>query len=148
MNRVSMASRNRAQPDPGSKIDLIINQLPLGGSMSARRFVAGALSFGLMLLGAGTASSQDFPTKPIRILTGSPGGSADVTSRAIGEVLAKRFEQTIVVENRPVTAADIVAKAQPDAYTLILDGGSFWLAPLMQETPYDVMRDYSPVSQA
>ena len=116
--------------------------------MSARRFVAGTISLGLMSLGAGMVYSQDFPTKPIRILTGSPGGSADVTSRAIGEVLTKRFDQTIVVENRPVTAADVVAKAQPDAYTLILDGGSFWLAPLMQATPYDVIKDFAPVSQA
>ncbi len=116
--------------------------------MLVRRFVAGMLSYGVMILGAGVACGQDFPNKPIRILTGSPGGSADVTSRAIGDVLAKRFGQTIVVENRPVTAADIVAKADPDAYTLILDGGSFWLAPLMQATPYDVIKDFAPVSQA
>lgn len=109
--------------------------------------MAGMLWCGLMVLGAGVAYGQDFPTKPIRILTGSPGGSADVVSRAVGDVLTKRFNQTVVVENRPVTAADVVAKADADAYTLLLDGGSFWLAPLMQQTPYDVVRDYSPVSQ-
>lgn len=107
-----------------------------------------AISIGLVAVAANAAEFKDFPTKPIRILTGAPGGSSDTTSRAIGDVLSRRFDQAVVVENRPITASEVVARALPDGYTLLLDGGSFWLAPLMQKTPYDVLRDFVPVSQA
>ncbi len=97
---------------------------------------------------ASTGSGQDFPSKPIRILTGSPGGSSDFTSRQIAQGLTERLGQQVIVENRAILASDIVAKAQPDAYTLLLDGGSFWVAPLLQATPYDVVRDFLPISTA
>ena len=114
--------------------------------MLLTRCVAGLFSVGLMVLGASKVSGQDFPTRPIRILTGSAGGSADFSSRQVAQGLTASLGQQVIVDNRSILANDIVAKAPPDGYTLLLDGGSFWIAPLIQETPYDVVRDFSAIS--
>ncbi len=114
--------------------------------MSIKGFAAGAFSIGLTVLGASVASGQDYPTRPIRILTGAAGGSADFSSRQIAQGLTASLGQQVIVDNRSVVATDIVAKAPPDGYSLLLDGGSFWIAPLLQATPYDVVRDFAPIS--
>jgi tripartite-type tricarboxylate transporter receptor subunit TctC len=117
--------------------------------MPAKRyFKVLCIASGALVASYAGAAEDDFPSKPIRILTGAPGGSADIVCRAILPAMVARFNQLLIIENRPVTASDIVAKATPDAYTLILDGGSFWIAPLLQQTPYDVPRDFAPVSKA
>lgn len=81
------------------------------------------------VLGAGGlpafGQAPAWPTKPIRILVGSPpGGPSDITARLFGEQLGKRFNQPVVVENRPGAgnnlAALAAAKAEPDGYTLVL----------------------------
>jgi tripartite-type tricarboxylate transporter receptor subunit TctC len=115
--------------------------------MSMAHIVAGMLLVGLMVTGAGSVYSQDFPNKPVRILTGAPGGVGDITARLISQGITGSLGQPVVIENRSIIAYDAVAKALPDAYTLLLDGGSFFLAPLLQKTPYDVIRDFSPISE-
>lgn len=73
-----------------------------------------------------TASfSQDFPAKPIRIIASqNPGGTTDATARAFAEYLAHKFSATVTVENRPgaggMIAAEAVARAVPDGYTLFV----------------------------
>ena len=114
--------------------------------MLMTRSISIAYAAGLTVLAPGLACGQDFPTRPIRILTGAAGGSADFASRQLAQGLTVRLGQQVIVDNRSVVATDIVAKAPPDAYSLLLDGGSFWIAPLLQDTPYDVVRDFSPIS--
>src|SRR5258706_16177129 len=79
---------------------------------------------GLMVTGAGTVSGQNFPNKPIRIVTSAPGGGADVVARIIAQGISTPLGQLVVVDNRTGGAilGDIVSKAPPDGYTLLLTG--------------------------
>lgn len=95
------------------------------------------------------AMAQDFPTKPIRIVTGGAGGGNDVLARLIGAGLTANWGQQVVVDNRPsgVIPGEITMRAQPDGYTLVLSGASFWISPLfVEKPPYDPVRDFSPIT--
>lgn len=77
------------------------------------------------LLSPALATAQAWPAKPIRILVGSPpGGPSDIVTRTFAEQLGQRVKQPVVAENRPGVgnslAAGVVAKAEPDGYTLVL----------------------------
>ena len=79
---------------------------------------------GLFLLVVSTASAQEWPARPVRIIVPfPPGGSADLLPRAVSEKLAERWGQPVIVENRPGAAgnigADAVFRAEPDGYTLL-----------------------------
>lgn len=99
------------------------------------------------------ASVPGYPAKPLRLVTGSaPGGGSDFVARALAEKLAERFGQPVLVDNRPgaggAIGADVVAKANPDGYTLLLNTGSaIAVNPALQALPYDVKRDFAPVMQ-
>ena len=102
-----------------------------------------------------TAYAQPYPTKPIRfIVPFVPGGGTDITARAIGQKLSEAFGKPVVVDNRPgaggVIGADLVAKAVPDGYTLLLGSpGPLTINPNLQsKMPYDTLRDFAPVSLA
>src|SRR5574342_1330739 len=89
-----------------------------------RQFTHCIAAAGLALAAAG-ACAQAYPSKPIRMMVPFPaGGGADTMGRAIGQKLAERFGQSVVIENRPGAGgsigADVVAKAAPDGYTLLL----------------------------
>lgn len=109
----------------------------------------------LTLLGLGAASgalAQTWPDKPVKIVVGfAPGGFTDVLARTIGQKLQDRLGQPVVVENKAGAAgtlgADLVAKARPDGYTLLLGhSNSNAVAPaLYPRLPYDVLRDFSPI---
>lgn len=103
-----------------------------------------------MVCGAGVASGQTYPSKSIRIVTGGAGGGTDFVARLIAQELSGRWSQQVVVDNRPsgVIPGDIVSKAAPDGYTLLVDGATFWTEPLIETTPYDPVKDFSPVSLA
>ena len=117
--------------------------------MVVTRIVVGTVLVGLMTLNARVLSAQDFPSRPLRIITASAGSSSDFTSRLIAQGLAPGLAQPVIVENRPsAIAAETAAKAQSDGYTLLVDSNSLWLTPLLQKMPYDVMRDFSPVTLA
>jgi tripartite-type tricarboxylate transporter receptor subunit TctC len=98
---------------------------------------------------ATSGAGQDFPNRPIRIVTSSPGSGSDFAARLIAQGLTERFGQQVLVDNRfGVAGVETASKAQPDGYTLYLDGTSFWVTPLLKTTPYDVLRDFSPVTLA
>lgn len=94
-----------------------------------------------------------WPTKPIRLLVGfAPGGGTDIVARALAPVMAETFGQQVVVENRAgaagTIAADMVAKAQPDGYTLLMGhSNSNAIAPFVQPSiPYNAATDFTPIT--
>ena len=97
---------------------------------------------------AGAAAAEDYPNKPLRIVTSEAGGGNDVQARLIAQGLTLALGQQVVVENRPsgVIPGDIVSKAPPNGYTLLFYNNTFWIGPLIQRTPYDAVRDFAPVS--
>ena len=109
-------------------------------------------TLGVILIGAGIAHSQDFPSKPIRIVTIEVGGGNDTIARLIAQGLSGQLGQSVIVENRGgasgIIAGETVVKAAPDGYTLLSISGSMWTLPFMQSVPYDPAKDLSPVSLA
>jgi tripartite-type tricarboxylate transporter receptor subunit TctC len=98
--------------------------------------------------GAGDGRAQDFPTKVVRILTSTPGSTNDIVARIIAQGLAASLKQPAIVENRGSLAAEIVARAEPDGHTLLFYGAAIYLMPLMRTSPYDAMRDLTPITAA
>jgi len=86
----------------------------------------------------------------VRIMTGGTGGASDFAGRALAQALTPALGQSVVIENRgSVIAAELVARAPADGYTLLLHGSAVWLRPLLQESAgYDVLRDFTPVTWA
>ena len=116
---------------------------------------------GLILLGflavvvlcfAAGVSAQNYPTKPIHVIVGfGPGGVADLTCRVVAQKLSAQLGQQILIENRPsaggIVAAEAVAKAAPDGYTLLLmSNGNAVSASLFKSLPYDPVADFASVS--
>lgn len=102
---------------------------------------------------AGAASAQSYPNKPIRMLAPEPGGGNEVAGRLIARGLSEALGQNVVVENRGAAsgaiAGEIVARASPDGYTVLYYGSSIWLLPYLREkVPFDVQRDFMPISLA
>ena len=114
--------------------------------MLLSRFAVGIFSAGLIVLGAGTVSGQDFPSKPGRLLPGGTGGP-DFEARLIAPGIAGPLGQPVIVENRPVTLAiESVMKAPPDGYNLLVVSAVFLVSPLLQEMRYDPVNDFSPIT--
>lgn len=107
----------------------------------------------LAVLGAvSSAQAQTYPAKPLKLVVGyAAGGVADITARKLAQKLAASLGQSVIVDNRPgaggIIAADTVAKAEPDGYTLLLlNGGNAASVALFKSLPYDIVRDFSTVS--
>ena len=102
---------------------------------------------------AGGAHAQAFPVKPVRIMIGfSAGSSTDTVARVIAQKLAESWGQPVIIDNRAGAggniAADVVAKASPDGYTLLFaNNGLAISATLYRKLPYDAARDLEPVTQ-
>ena len=100
-----------------------------------------------MLFGAGVASAQTYPSKPLRLITGAAGSGADFLSRLVAPELRDRLGQPVIIDNRAsALTADIVAKAPPDGYTLLIHGSTLWVGPLLKSTSYDPIKDFVPIS--
>ena len=94
------------------------------------------------------ASSQDYPSRPIRLYVG-PG--PDILARIVGEKLSSSWGQPVVIEQRPaaggIVAGDTVAKAGPDGYSMLLTTGSYTINSVLQpKMPYSLKQDLKPVS--
>ena len=100
-----------------------------------------------------SASAQSYPARPIRIIVGfAPGGAVDIIARISAQRLSEAFGRTAVVENRPGAstniAADLVAMAAPDGYTLLMGSSSNATnMTLFRNLPYETLRDFAPVTQ-
>ena len=121
--------------------------------MNAQRWMS-SLLLATVFFAAGEVSAQAYPTKPIRLVAPStPGDAPDVIARLVAERLSGVLGQQVVVENRPgaggVVGSEIVAKAAPDGYTLIMgNAGSHGInAAVYSKLPYDILKDFAPVSQ-
>jgi tripartite-type tricarboxylate transporter receptor subunit TctC len=113
-----------------------------------------ALAVAAALVAPGEAPAQGYPTKSIRLVAPStPGDAPDVIARLVAERLSAALGQQVVVENRPgaggVVGSEIVAKSAPDGYTLIMgNAGSHGInAAVYSKLPYDILKDFAPVSQ-
>ncbi|MDR6889150.1 MULTISPECIES: Bug family tripartite tricarboxylate transporter substrate binding protein [Variovorax] len=111
------------------------------------------LALAMLLPLCGAASAQNFPARPITIVVGSSAGSAtDGLARAIGLELTKETGQPVIVDNRAGAfggiAAQFVARAQPDGYTVFMTTNTTQSANphLQKKLSYDPIKDFAPVS--
>jgi len=101
-----------------------------------------------------TAAAQTYPSQPIRfVVPFTPGTGMDIIARQVGPKLTERLGQPVVVENRPGASgnigADIVAKAAPDGYTIMVGANTLVIAAhLYQQVPFNPLTDFSPVALA
>lgn len=119
--------------------------------MPIPRFAAWTLPVAIMTMLSGAVCGQNFPNKPIRLFTTEAGGGADFVARLIAQGLSTSLGQQVIVENRGggIIAGDIVAKAPPDGYTVLLQGTAFLLAPFLRSSvPFDPVRDFAPLTLA
>ncbi len=109
----------------------------------------------LLMLWSTVAAAQpaQYPAKPIRIIVPqSAGGSTDLTARLVAQKLSDALGQPVVVDNRPgagsIIGTDLVAKATPDGYTLLVVASSITINPsLHKKLPFDPIRDLAPITQ-
>ncbi len=108
----------------------------------------------MLLAGLTVRAADPYPVRPVRIVVPyAPGGGTDVVARILAARLSKRLGQGFVIDNRPagsgIIGADLVAKAQPDGYTLLFAFSSLASsARLMPKLPYDPVNDFAPVTLA
>ena len=100
----------------------------------------------------GAAAEDGYPSQAIHIVVPyTPGTGADILARVLGPKLAERWKAAVVVDNRPGATgnigAELVAKAPPDGYTLLLTATSFATTPALNRSlPFDPVRDFAPVA--
>jgi tripartite-type tricarboxylate transporter receptor subunit TctC len=100
---------------------------------------------------AAQRAGADFPSRPIRLIVPqAPGGSNDIMARYIGGQLAERIGQQVVVDNRPgaegAIGTEMVARANPDGYTLLMASAAFTMNPAVRKLPYDPIKDFDWVA--
>ena len=119
------------------------------GRTLTRLAAAGVLAAASVAPGA---VAQDWPARPVKIVAPfAPGGSADTLGRLVAEKLSVRLNQNFVVENRPgaggLIGSEVVAKAPPDGYTLVVSGiASHVIAPAMSPAPFDPLKSFSHIA--
>src|SRR4051812_27867006 len=94
-------------------------------NLVTRHFAAAVVGLAALTLGAHALAQQPFPNKPIRMLVPfAAGGGTDVLARVLGQKMGESMGQPVIIDNKPgsdtIVAADILAKAPPDGYTLDL----------------------------
>jgi tripartite-type tricarboxylate transporter receptor subunit TctC len=122
-----------------------------------KRFFGSMVALAIGAMVAGAAAGQAFPTKPIRIVVPfPPGGTTDVVARLVAQRMTDSMKQPVVVDNRGgaggALGADIVAKAAPDGYTLLMANITFPLSSVAQtlakRSPFNAETDFEGVSIA
>ena len=126
----------------------------LSSFRSRRAIVMAAAAVGATagLAGAGSASAQPWPAKPVTLVVPFPaGGTTDVLARALAEKLQASLGQPVIVESKPgagaTLGADYVAKAKPDGYTLLIGAVHHTIASsVYKRLPYDFQKDFVPIT--
>ena len=112
----------------------------------------GSLATLLLALASFAAQAQSYPNRTVRVIVPYPaGGTVDAVARVVSQRLTEQLGQSFVVDNRAgangVIGSDAVAKAQADGYTLLVQASTFVTNPiLLKNLPYDMMRDFAPIS--
>lgn len=125
--------------------------------MNGVHIIAAAALLAAMLIpahahAAGAEPAAEYPNKPIRIVVGfTPGGGPDITARFIAQKLTELWQQQVIVDNRPgaggTIAANLVANANPDGYTLLSVSSAHAVAPAIYATlPYDTRKDLAGIT--
>jgi len=121
----------------------------------ARIPLAAALAAGMLALGAASAAAAAdgaYPQRPIRLVVSYPaGGSVDVSARILQQRMSEELGQTVVVENRGgaggTIGSDVVAKARPDGYTILITLSSHTINPaIYPKLPFDTAKDFAPIT--
>src|SRR5205814_1971664 len=117
--------------------------------------IAVAAALAALVAAAANTAAQGYPGRPITVVVGfAPGGGTDTVARVMQKKLGEFLGQTIVVENRAgaggIIAADLVSKAAPDGYTILLATiAALAVAPhLNSKLPYNPLKDFAPISMA
>jgi tripartite-type tricarboxylate transporter receptor subunit TctC len=115
--------------------------------MSIRQRMLRTLLIGATLLCTGVACAQEYPVKPLRIVTSPPGGSNDFAARLILKGLTEKQGWQGVIDNRPtILAPEVASRAAPDGYTVLVSGGTFITGYLIEKVSYDPLRDFAAIS--
>ena len=122
-------------------------------SKTIGRLLPPAIVFAACMSWALPCTAQAYPNKPVRFVVPlPPGGGADIVARTVGQKLGEAFGQQIIIDNRAgggtVIGAELVAKAAPDGYTLLLATATTHAinSSLHKKLPYDPIRDFAPIS--
>src|SRR4029453_12076884 len=98
-------------------------------------------------LAVGPSLAQDYPVRPVRIVTSPAGGGNDLPSRLVARGISGPLGQQVIVDNRPaILAPEIVAKAAPDGYTVLVAGRTHWVGPPTEKVWYDPLKDFATVA--
>ncbi|TMH69716.1 MAG: tripartite tricarboxylate transporter substrate binding protein [Betaproteobacteria bacterium] len=105
----------------------------------------------LACIAAAGAQAQNYPNKPVRVVVAAATGGPDIVARVVGAQLQQQLGQPFVIENQPgangIVGAQIVAKAAPDGYTLLVYSSGFVINPFVYKSlPYDTEKDFTPVT--
>jgi tripartite-type tricarboxylate transporter receptor subunit TctC len=102
------------------------------------------------LLGAAApVAAQQYPTKPVRIVTAETGSANDLVARIVAQGLTAGFGHQVIVDNRGGQAIEIAARALADGYTLLFYGSAVWTSPFMRDNlPWDPIRDFVAITSA
>ena len=117
-------------------------------------FLLSAMALHVASASAAEPSAGSFPARPIRVVVPfPPGGGADVTMRIMADPLRAQLGQPLVIENRggasTIIGTDLVAKAKPDGYTILIATTTFAINPSLHATlPYDPVKDLAPITLA
>jgi len=113
----------------------------------ARSIVIMAVSVGLTACLSSAASGQNYPSRPVRLITSSVGGGNDIISRLIAQGISGPLGQQVIVENYPsIIATENAARTKPDGYAVLVSSSNFWITPLIQKTSYDPFQDFTPIT--
>ena len=117
--------------------------------MLSLRVMAAAFSAAAMILDAAAVLAQDgYPSKVVRIVTSAPGSNNDWGARLLGDEISPSLGHRVIVENRGGLAAEVVAKAPPDGYTVLFYGPAAWTLQLFRGVGFDPVKDLAPVTLA
>jgi tripartite-type tricarboxylate transporter receptor subunit TctC len=100
---------------------------------------------------AATAEADQYPSRAVRVIVAAPpGGLTDIVARSVSQFLHEKYGEPFVVENVAGASSTIgamqVARSTPDGYTLLVNPSLFVITPMLMKTQYDVLKDFTPVS--
>jgi len=110
-----------------------------------------AIGTALAVSASNAIAQEQYPVRPVRVVVAfAPGGGTDIVARSLAARLTTRFGQQFVVDNRPgaggITGIELVAKAQPDGYTLLVVSSSFAANAALRKTSYDPVNGFQPIA--